>query len=115
MKPYSRFSNARRCEIDGITFASQAEGSLYLDLKTKHRKIFCQPKVYMTLAEILYKPDFFTEDGVYHEMKGRASAVWGIKRRLWKHYGPSVLNVYKMKGSQPYFFEAITPVREGGD
>lgn len=81
---------------------------MYVLLKSQYEKIFLQPKVYLTKAEILYKPDFFC-DGIYFEMKGRESAVWRIKRRLWKFYGPSELHVYKMKGQQPYLFEKVIP------
>ena len=54
-------------------------------------EIIDQPKVYMTLAKILYKPDFHvtTKDSTYYvDVKGMRTAVFQIKMRLWKKYGP---------------------------
>lgn len=58
-----------------------------------------QPKVYMTDARILYKPDFKcfdSKEGIsfYVEAKGFETAVWKIKKRLWREYGPARLEIY---------------------
>ncbi len=97
--------------INGITFASRAEAALYQDLTLQKIAFTCQEKVYLTKANILFKPDFKEiSKAVYFEMKGAETATWRIKRKLWKFYGPGILLVYKMKGNKPYLFETITPV-----
>ena len=53
-----------------------------------------QPKVNMTKAKILYKPDFLIEvDGhqYYVDVKGHATPTFNLKARLWKQYGPGPL------------------------
>ena len=112
-KSYSPWSNAQKTEVDGIVFKSKAESLLYKLLKEGHAQIYCEPKVYLTLAKILYKPDFFC-DGIYHEMKGREWVTWRLKRRLWLHYGPGELRVYKMKGQTPVITEILIPERAVG-
>lgn len=96
--------------IDGIKFPSKAESLLYLLLKERGIIFQCQPKVYLTRAKILFKPDFSEiTRAVYYEMKGVETPSWRIKRRLWMYYGPGKLEVYKMKNGKPYLFETITP------
>lgn len=107
-RPYSKYRN-QKTEVDGIVFASKAEAALYVLLKKKSDKIFCQPKVYLTKAKILYKPDFFVNDE-YYEMKGVETASWKIKKRLWVHYGPGRLLIYKMRKGEPELVELINPV-----
>ena len=55
-------------------------------------KIIQQPKVYLTAAKILYKPDFLVhfQDGSesFIDVKGMNTSVFQIKCRLWKFYGP---------------------------
>lgn len=113
MKSFKPFSNAVKTEVDGIVFASKAEAALYRHLKILFDRIYCQPKIYLTRAQILYKPDFYcegSEEGsAYYEMKGRESVPWRLKRRLWKAYGPAPLHVYNMKNGRVVFFETIIP------
>lgn len=101
----------------GYSFASKAEASLYDFIKMRELAKECllikaQDSVYMTLARILYKPDFKIYDNhlkreVWEEMKGFETDVWRIKRRLWKHYGPGLLRVYKRTKSGPVLSEEI--------
>ena len=106
---YSKY-HAKKTSVDGIAFASKAEATLYQYLKLEGIKLTLQPKVYLTKAKILYKPDF-QEMGahVYYEMKGMETTSWRLKRRLWIAYGPGYLLIYKMKGNKPYLFESINP------
>lgn len=102
----------------GYSFASKMERDLfdYLKLLEKAKEISnikLQVSVYLTEARILYKPDFSYEkenETIYAEMKGFETAVWRIKRRLWKHYGPGILEVYKTNRSGVYLHETIIPV-----
>lgn len=108
----------KRTKISGRSFASRFEGDLFLMLEHLQkigeiRDLKCQVSCYLTDARILYKPDFsFVRDGqtVFAEAKGFETAVWRIKRRLWKHYGDGVLEVYKQGRSGPFLSETITPV-----
>ena len=101
----------------GRSFASKGEAGLYdyLFIKEKAREIFnlkCQVQVYLTEANILYKPDFsYESDGqvIYCEYKGFETAIWRIKRRLWEHYGPGKLEVYKGLGLRMFLVETIIP------
>lgn len=101
--------------VQGISFASKAEAALYQVLKLRESQgeiedIKCQVQVYLTEAKILYKPDFsYTKNGktIWAEFKGFETAVWRIKRRLWKHYGPGPLEVYKGSSKNVFLFETI--------
>ena len=91
----------RKVIHNGIKFDSKLEFELYLAFKLLEptvKIVELQPKVYLTDARILYKPDFLCEkDGqkFYVEAKGFETAVWKIKKRLWKFYGPARLDVFK--------------------
>lgn len=110
-KLFNRYSKYRavRTEVDGITFASKAEASLYQYLKlTGQESIEIGPKVYLTDAKILFKPDFRC-GAVYYEMKGMETPSYKLKKRLWQHYGPTALYIYKMKNGKPFHDETIIP------
>jgi len=93
----------KRSKVGGKNFQSKGEAGLYeyLLLRQKNgeiEEIQTQVQVYLTDARILYKPDFtFIEDGIqkWAEYKGFETAIWRIKRRLWMHYGPGILEVWK--------------------
>lgn len=92
---------SKKTSVDGLKFDSQAEADFYVHLKTLqqcgHTKILeVQPKVYMTAARILYKPDFKIEEQgavVYIDVKGMKTAVFNLKVRLWEHYGLGTLRL----------------------
>ena len=46
------------------------------------------------------------------EAKGKALPTWNIKKRLWKHYGPGPLQVWKGTYTRVYQDEYVVP---GGD
>ena len=94
--------------VNGIKFPSKLEAEYYqLLLHQEKLKIIeiieLQPKVYMTEARILMKPDFLvkhldTGEIIYHETKGQELPTYKIKKRLWKHYGNGKLRIIKRKG-----------------
>ena len=72
----------------------------------------CQAQVKLTLAEIIYKPDFKccdkrTGEVFYVEAKGFETPEWRIKRRLWMYYGPGRLEIYKGSHTRPKHFETV--------
>lgn len=97
---------SKKATFGGHTFDSQIELNYYKQLLLRLKageieSIELQPKVYLTSALILYKPDFLIiEQGVqvWIDVKGFKTPVFAIKKRLWKHYGPGLLwIVYKNK------------------
>ena len=101
----------------GMRFDSQFEKRVYTELILREAQgeihnIKTQVAVYLTDARILYRPDFTYElEGVtiYAEAKGFETAVWRIKRRLWKCYGPGILEIYKQRGKGTHLAETLTP------
>ena len=97
--------NIRKVVLDGIKFDSPSESEYYSMLKfiEKNPKsgiklVELQPKVYLSEARILYKPDFLIEERgklVYVDVKGIETAVFKIKVRLWKAYGVAPLRIVK--------------------
>lgn len=110
----SKYLN-KKCVIDGHKFDSLFEGQIYRHLLTLKCQILeFQPKIHMTEAAILYKPDFKCKDTVtgeiyYVEAKGFETAMWKLKKRLWKSYGPTVLWIYK-KVNGRLSYERIQPL-----
>lgn len=109
-------------ELGGYSFASKGEANLYNYLYLRFLEgdisdLQVQCNVYLTDARILYIADFSaidskTKERVYYEFKGFETAVWRIKRRLWKHYGPGVLYVYKGRGENVFLFEELIPTEK---
>lgn len=103
----------------GISFSSQAERDCYeilllMEKAGEIKDIQVQDHVYLTEARICSIPDFKyfnlkTNEHEWAEFKGYETDVWRIKRRLWKHYGPGVLKVYKKKYRGIYLDETIIP------
>jgi hypothetical protein len=96
----SKYNNVR-VKYNGIKFDSIAERDCYLYYELIRRSgeigpITCQPKIYLTEAKILYKPDFTFTDlklgrQVWVDCKGARTDVFQIKKRLWEYYGPGRL------------------------
>lgn len=109
-----RFSNhkygARKTVVDGIKFDSKAEAEYYCLYKPLIKEI--QPKVYLTDARILYKPDFLMNDGTYIDVKGMETPVFKLKKRLWKFYGKGTLHIIK---KQRKIFELIEKIETSQD
>lgn len=113
--PRSKYNNKTAFAGDK-KFQSIQERDYYMHLlkqqmcgKIKH--IECQPKVYLSDARILMKPDFLVTypDGskIYVEVKGFETAVYKIKLRLWRHYGPGRLDVMKLKRKEWILEESV--------
>lgn len=106
-------------EKKGEKFASKLESKLhdYLleqEARGEIRDIKTQVRVKLTLAEIVYIPDFSYVDcktgaTCYAEAKGVETDVWRIKRRLWAFYGNGALYVFKGSYKKLYLHEVIIP------
>ena len=109
------FSKYRATRVGN--FASKLEKAVYETLRIMEackeiKNIRTQTQVHLSDAKILYKPDFEYEncktgETEWAEAKGVETAEWRIKRRLWIHYGPGKLNVWKGSYSKPYLHETI--------
>lgn len=95
-------------------FSSKLEAAVYAMLESRANvtNIKCQTKVYLTDAKILYIVDFSYEDAssgalVFVEAKGMETPTWRLKRRLWQHYGPGKLEIWKGSHARPYLAETI--------
>lgn len=100
----------------GYSFGSKLEAAVYnilylLQKAGEIKEIQVQDSVYLTDAEILYKPDFRVTcpDGFVYwvEAKGFETPEWRIKRRLWMKYGPGELQIWMGSASKPYLKEKI--------
>lgn len=118
-KAAAQFNNVK-IESHGISFSSKLEAATYemLLLRVKageYKSIQVQDYIYMTDARILYIPDFkcelSDESGFdWHESKGYESALWPTKKRLWRHYGPGKLFIWKGNWRKPVLSETVVPV-----
>lgn len=116
---FKNFRTGPRPKIAGRSFASQLEAGLFLMLQDMEqtgevKDVRCQPHVFLTDARIEMIPDFSVHDLrrqelIYHEAKGFETDVWRIKRRLWVHYGPAPLWVWKGRGTALKLVEEIVP------
>lgn len=73
-----------------------------------------QDHIYLTDARIGYVPDFkcqyVKEDKFFWvEAKGYANDRWPIKKKLWKFYGPGVLEIWTGSHLKPVLTEIIIP------
>lgn len=117
--------SAKITELDGIKFHSKGEAACYSMLKLLERAgkvkiLVLQDAIHLTRSRILYKPDFKILDlehqkTVWIEFKGSYTQTWGIKKRLWKSYGPGTLRIYKAKGSTIYLDEEIESTYDQGN
>jgi len=104
---------AKKAIVDGINFDSKLESQVYLLLKADSniKSIDLQSKVYLTEAKILAKIDFKIElqDGSvrYVEAKGMATPVWNLKKRLWRKYGPSTLEIWGGSYTSPGLVDTV--------
>lgn len=121
MTPYRNNKNkynAKRAEYDGRSFHSQGERDCYLYLKLLERggeidSIECQVSTHLT-AGISHKTDFKYWDlkrgeMIWAEYKGFEDQRWRDIRKLWRHYGPGPLRVYKGRGTRITISEEIIP------
>ena len=97
--------SAIKTTVNGVKFDSKAEAEYYLFLKglCDVEILDLQPKIYLTTAKILYKPDFYvkdliTKESYYIDVKGMCTPVFMIKKRLWKAYRTERLLLVKKSG-----------------
>ncbi len=105
VKKKPKYGNKTTVAPDGSRFPSVLECDTYLHLLLLEkageiRFLRKQVNVEMTAAKVLYIVDFLIYDlakneEVWVEAKGFETDVWRLKRRLWKHYGPGRLQVYR--------------------
>ena len=108
--------SAERTVYDGHKFDSKNEARYYGELKLLENAraikiIELQPKVYLTRARLLYKPDFLIEEKgqlVWVDYKGFETPVFRLKRKLWKFYGPGPLRIIKSKGGGFYVDQEVS-------
>lgn len=108
-----------KTQVDGRSFGSKLEASVYLVLKLREKAgelliLQAQDHVYLSDAEILYVPDFrcrdlTTLDDFWVEAKGFEAARWPTIKKLWKYYGPGRLEIWKGSHGAPFLAETITP------
>lgn len=99
---------AVKTTVDGITFDSKGEAAYYQELRRQEDMGFLkivelQPKIYLTEAKILYKPDFLIErkgELVYIDFKGMETPVFKLKARLWASYMDEPLEIVKRSGKR---------------
>jgi predicted nuclease of restriction endonuclease-like RecB superfamily len=112
-----KFGNKRsQCSL-GHSHRSKLESAVCAEYQQRARidnlVLTCESHVYLTDAHILYIPDFKLRaiDGTefYGESKGFETPEWRIKKRLWEHYGPAPLEIWKGSHSNPKLVEVITP------
>lgn len=112
----NKFKN-KKVLTDGHSFGSKLESSVYTILKSRENAgeievLQCQDHVYLTDARILYIPDFKcvykkNNEIFWVEAKGIETPEWRIKLRLWRHYGPGKLEIYKGTHIRPFLSETI--------
>lgn len=114
----NKFGNIK-CSLDGHSFGSKLEQSVYQLLKLRAASgeleiLQTQDHVYLTKARIAYVPDFKCRDlksGEFFwvEAKGFESPRWPTIKKLWKHYGLGKLEIWKGSHTRPYLDEIICP------
>jgi hypothetical protein len=117
--PFPKYRN-QKVKLAGRSFDSKFETTIFGLLTLRQRakefkEIQQQDQIYLTEAQILYKPDFKCVGGpegdFWVEAKGFETPEWRIKRRLWMVYGPGPLEVWmndsRFKG--PMMKERIIP------
>lgn len=110
---------AKKVERAGMWFDSKFEASVYDILVWRQKageitELKCQDEVSLTRAGIIYKPDFRYNDmglgrTVWAEAKGYESPVWPLKLRLWGHYGPGRLEIWKGDYRKPRLWKIVEP------
>lgn len=106
---------AKRITTDGRSFMSQGEASCYLHLKALEQSgeitnLKCQVTVRLTKAELRFVMDFTYEQNgetVWADYKGFETERWNVLKKLWPHYGPGRLVIYKGKAGRVFVAEEI--------
>lgn len=114
----TKYGNVRTQSF-GRSFSSQGERDCfgYLTLLEKAgeiRDIECQVSVELTDARLRWVLDFKFFDlklneTVWADFKGFETERWFTLKKLWPHYGPGRLRVFKGKGTRMFVAEEIVP------
>lgn len=111
----------KRVEHAGRRFDSKLEKAVYDVLLLRQAagelvEVQQQCTIHLTRALIGLRVDFRCKkaDGeiLYIEGKGFETPEWGIKLRLWRHYGPGPLEIWKGSAAKPYLHETVIPKGE---
>jgi len=118
-RPKKSKYGSTKVNFHGRSFGSKLEAAVYQMLLAREQAgeisdIKCQVNVHLTMAKILYIADFSFFDNVvlkvvYCESKGFESPEWRLKRKLWMHFGPGKLEIWKGTYKRPTLSEVITP------
>lgn len=103
----------------GHSHASKLESSVCQILQLREKAgelelVQIQDHVYLTSARIGYVPDFKCRDPktgefFWVEAKGYPNDTWPLKKKLWKFYGPGVLEIWTGTHRNPQLTETICP------
>lgn len=117
----------QKSESCGISFSSKLEAAVYTMLVSRKNAgeikyiqvqdhvLICGPEGHDcdSKCKIEYIADFKCtrpdETHFFVEAKGFANEIWPMKRRLYMHYGPAPLEIWKGTHKRPYLDEVITP------
>lgn len=104
--PISGFDSKLEAAVYDLLILREKAGEIRFRQSQKH--------IYLTDARVLYIADFefeYVANGeiAYAEAKGYESARWPTVKKLWKHYGPGRLEIWKGTYKKPYLDETINP------
>lgn len=115
----AKMGNTRMTCALGHSHRSKLEGAVcqMLQLREKAGELVIEQvedHVYLTRARIGYVPDFrcrsvATGEVFWVEAKGYENDRWPMKKKLWKHYGPGMLEIWKGTHSRPVLSETVVP------
>lgn len=117
------YRQVKKVELDGRSFGSKAESQAYLWLKDLEKLGEITNIRHQVRIELLpgarnervdYIVDFVVFDvalcmDIYIEVKGFETDKWKIKLKLWRHFGPGILRVYKVGWGKLGLDEEIHP------
>lgn len=88
-------------------------GEIRIDQAEDHICL-CGPKEHDCPGKIDYVADFrctdlATGETFWVEAKGYANDRWPMKKRLYKHYGPGRLEIWRGTATRPFLDETILP------
>lgn len=121
----ARQFNNQKIETCGYSFSSKLEAAVFMILKCRQQEgeisdiqvqdhvLICGPQGHEcnSKCKIEYIADFkcTKPDGsvIHVEAKGYENERWPMKRRLWMHWGPNPLEVWKGNHTRPFLEEIL--------
>jgi len=116
------YRSVKKVHVMGMWFDSKAESAMYLWLRDKEKSgelfnIRHQVKIQLLPGPLKfqrnYKVDFAATlpngEEKYFEVKGWETDRWKANRLLWRHLGPGVLEIWKVKWGGLELTEEIVP------